>query len=250
MVNEEFLAEMAKLQHYAAGLQGLVADAQAKAPPRVEGRDRTGSVHVVLDRDGLPDSVRVEFDWNRRLEPGAFGSAVLEAAQAAMGTRMAEWTRTLQSEGWQERADRLQAESEQAPRRPVSDELPPALRRKVAETEPRPIGELAEELIKAFDGIEQQQLRPPTPAGGVGEVAAGKLRLTLTGSGLASCDADPDWVRDQTAARLMNALNEALALAKARLASVAQQQEPSTGLDRLFTEALSILGDPHRLADS
>jgi hypothetical protein len=39
-------------------------------------------------------------------------------------------------------------------------------------------------------------------------------------------------------------------MAKDELENVQETAEPSTGLDRLFAEALAVLSDPDRLADS
>lgn len=96
---DELLRELSQIQQYAAGLQGLLENAQARAPLSSEGTDRSGVVRVLLDADGLPISFRVEAGWHRKLTAVAFCGAVMEAFQAAMGVRLAIWTRTLQQQG-------------------------------------------------------------------------------------------------------------------------------------------------------
>lgn len=61
------MRELTQIQQYAAGLQGLLATAQAEAPRSSEGADRTGTVRVFLGPDGLPNSFRIESGWNLSL---------------------------------------------------------------------------------------------------------------------------------------------------------------------------------------
>jgi hypothetical protein len=219
------------------------------APRSAEGADGTGAVRVSIGSDGLPTSIRVEADWDRRLEPEAFGTAVVEAFQAAMGERLSEWSRTLQEDGWQTQVDRLQADVDRKPSAATSGTIPPAFRRPVTNPRPRSLGELTEDMIKAFDNVDTVAARP-VAATGTGTSARGKLVLTLSREGLVSCVAEPRWVSDQTAARLMNALGEALAKAKDELADFADDTEPARPLDSLLGEVLALLNDPRRLAES
>lgn len=85
----DLMRELAQIQQYAAGLQGLLATAQTEAPRRSEGTDRTGTIRVFLGPDGLPSSFRIESGWNRKVVAENFGGAVLEAFQKAMGERLA-----------------------------------------------------------------------------------------------------------------------------------------------------------------
>jgi DNA-binding protein YbaB len=248
-MTEEILRELQQFQRYAAGLQGLIADAEGMAPRSAEGADSSGVVHVTIGSDGLPESIRVDSDWDRKLEPDAFGDAVVQAFQAAMGERLSAWTQTLQEDGWQGQVDRLQADVDRRPPAAAPGEIPAAFRRPATTAKPRGLGELTEDMIKAFDNVEQLA-RPATAATGTGTAASGKLVLTLSQHGLVACEAEPRWVSDQTAARLMNALGEALAEAKAELAELAGEPEPARPLDRLLGEVLALLNDPRRLAES
>ncbi len=95
---DDLARQFAQMQGYAAALHSLIIDAQAQAPQHAEGADRSRAVRVVLGPDGLPATFRVESDWKRRIEPTAFGAAVLEAFQAAVSDRLSAWTRTLEDD--------------------------------------------------------------------------------------------------------------------------------------------------------
>jgi hypothetical protein len=264
----DLIRELQRIQRYATGLGDLLAHAQAQAPRRAEGTDRSGGVRVVLGPDGFPETIRVESGWERRLAPEAFGGAVGEAFSAAMGERLAEWTDTLRREGWQSEVDRLKSGSpggsgggSSSPSwsgspggsggaggnglGPSGDGIPPALRRR---PEPkRPIGDVAEDMIRAFDTVDAMA-RPPAAASGTGSAAGGRLTVTLAGNGALSCTAEPQWVSRQSPAALMSALNEALHEARADLERQPAAAPPpaTTRLDGLLDEALAALANPLR----
>lgn len=243
---DDLMAQFAQMQKYTAALHGLITEAQAQAPQHSEGTDQSTAVRVVLGPDGLPTSFRVEADWNRRIDPASFGGAVLEACQAAIGERLNAWTRTLQDDGWKARADRLTAGSAAAPEQ---GRVPPAFRSPEPAVRPRPLGDITEDVIKAFDNVGWLAQQPPPTVGGSGSGAGGKVTITLSGTGLTSCSADPRWVSNQTAAQLMNALSTALSAAKADLAKRPASPGPGSGLDSLLAETMALLNDPRRLAD-
>lgn len=249
-MTDELMRELAQIQQYAAGLQGLLATAQAEAPRSSEGADRTGTVRAFLGPDGLPDSFRIESGWNRKVSAVGFGGAVIEAFQSAMGARLTAWTRTLEEQGWQSQADQLRLHLEERPAASRPGEIPLAFRRPTDEVNPRPIDLVAEDMIKAFDQVESFAAPEPQATRGAGSNRSGKLVLTLSKTGLVSCSADPEWVSVQTAATLMNALGEALTAARADLENSADRPAPSGSLDVLFGEALALLRDPRRVVDS
>lgn len=249
----DFMQELAQIQRYAAGLQGLLNQAQAQAPRAAEGADSSGAVRVQLGPDGFPQSVRVESDWQRRLRPEAFSPAVDQAFQSAMGERMSAWTTTLQEAGWQQDFERLRGRGQDDTRnggRP-GDQIPAALRRQVPEVRPRPMDELAEDMINAFDNLDEFTAAPAPQPPGTGTSAAGKVTVTLSRTGGMTCTAEPRWVAEQSAAKLMNAVGEALNAAKADLARTAgaATAAPTGRLDGLLAEAMAYLNDPRRLAD-
>lgn len=245
-MTDELMRELAQIQQYAISLQGLLATAQAQAPRSSEGADRTGTVRVFLDHDGLPDSFRIESGWHRKISAEGFSGAVLEAFQVAMGERLAVWTRTLEGQGWQSQDDHLRVDLDEQPPR----ELPPTFRCPVDEVSPRPIDLVAEDMIRAFDQVGRFAAPSPQAAGGTGANRSGKLVLTLSKAGLVSCTAAPEWVSGQTAATLMNALGEALTSARADLQNSTDQPAPSGSLEALFAEALALVRDPQRVVDS
>lgn len=105
-------------------------------------------------------------------------------------------------------------------------------------------------MIKAFENVKETVPVSPQAVRGTGSSRSSKLALTLSKTGLVSCDADPQWVSEQTAASLTNALGEALAGARADLAKSADQRAPSEEFDSLFAEALELLNNPRRIVDS
>jgi hypothetical protein len=250
-MTEDIGRELRKIQQYAAGLQGLLADVHAKSPRSAEGTDRSGAVRVVLGHDGLPASVRVESDWQRRLKPEGFGGAVMEAFSVAMGERMAVWTTELEEQGLRSKVERLRTGFDSQSAATPAGQIPAAFRRAEASAvSPRPMGDITEEVLKAFDSVNEFTAQSAKPTTADGTSAQGKLKITLSKSALVSCVAEPRWVAGQSAARLMNALGEALRGAREELATLAEKPEPGGHLDRLFGEALSLLKDPNRLADS
>lgn len=249
-MTNDLMKELVQLQQYAAGLQGLLATAQAEAPRSSEGTDRTGTIRAFLGPDGLPNSFRIEPGWNRKIIAENFGGAVLEAFQAAMGERLASWTRTLEQQGWQAQADRLRVDLDTQPSASGQAEMSPAFGRPAEDVTPRPIDQVAEDMIKAFDHVGDLAAPPSQVARGAGSSRSDKLVLTLSTAGLVSCTADPEWVSAQTAASLMNALGEALTAARADLENSIHRPAPARSLDHLFTEALALLRDPRRIVDS
>jgi hypothetical protein len=243
------MSQFAQMQNYAAALHGLLAAAQAQAPQRSEGVDRSGTVHVSLGPDGLPERFRVSADWHRRIEAAAFGGAVLDACQVAVGERMAAWTRSLENEGWQTRLEGLRGGPQDSGTGSVPDRVPLVSHRTATDVRPRPIGDVTEEVFRAFDDLSRWMARPPQPDSGSGTAGGGRLVVTLSGAGLTSCTADPRWVADQTAPRLTTALDRALSEALQDLANKPEKPPPTAELDGLLTEVMALLHDPGRASD-
>lgn len=246
---KDIVHELHQIQQYAAGLRRLLDRAQSQAPTRSEGADRSGMIRVTLDADGLPSSVRIEPGWQRRISPEAFGTAVVQAGQAAMGARLEAWARGLQESGWTAEVDQFQEGlATQAPGAPA--ERPSALIPGGPAEKARPVDAVAEEVIRALDEVTSLVPAPPQAGVGHGVDESGTLTLTISRAGLVSCHADPRWVSEQSSASLSNALSEALSAARADLTRHPEQPAPSSGWDRLFIEALELLSEPHRVAES
>jgi hypothetical protein len=240
-MTDDLAAQFAQIQKYTAALHSLLTAAQEHTPRQSEGADESGAVRVTLDSDGLPKAFRVDNDWDRKIEPAAFGAAVVAAFQAAISDRLETWSRSLAEDGWRDRVDQLDG-----PSAPVEAQIPAAFRKPVEHVVPRSIGDIAEDVFKAFDNVAAP---PPNTSGASGTDQTGKLVISLTAQGLTSCTVDERWVAEQTAARLMNALGQALAAAKEDLARASQDPQPLSGVDRFFAETMALLNDPQRLAD-
>lgn len=247
---DDLMQQFAQIQKYAAAVHALISEAQDRAPQQSEGSDHSKTVHVVLGHDGLPKSFRVRSDWNRRVEASAFGDAVVEACQAAIGTRLATWSAALQNDGWNTRADRLRSGLQGSAAAPERSEVPFVFRKPMPEApRPRPLGDIVEDVLRAFDNFGEGAPEIPAPILGSGSASGGKIAITLSSTGLTSCKADPYWTSQQTAAQLMTAISVALSAAKRDLAMKTADAQPDDGLDRLFGEAMTLLNDPFRLVE-
>lgn len=252
--------DLALVSEQIARLGRALADIQSSAPRRTKGTDARGAVQVVLGADGLPEAFRVAPDWNRRVPPTAFGIAVLEAFNVAARERVAAWSRTLDSQGWPARLDQLRAEFDRALPGPgprgaglgdaAGTPIPPAFVRDRREVMPRPLEEMAEDAIKAFDSVDEVSASPASAGPqGVGRDGGGKLVITLSPGALVSCEVDPQWLSGRDAASVVSALGQALGQARGRLADSVRAAEAgaarrSENLGRILDEAMALLSNP------
>jgi hypothetical protein len=114
---------------------------------------------------------------------------------------------------------------------------------------PRRLDEVAEDAIQALDYVGENARSVAAPPQGTGTAAHGRLVLTATGSGIATCTADPRWTAEQTGSSLSTALGHALSAARDDLRRAGQQPVPALDPTRLLGEALAFLTDPHRLTE-
>jgi hypothetical protein len=241
---EEIVRDLAKINRYAAGLQQLMADLQQASPATSRGADRTGAVQAVLGRDGLPEAIRVQDNWKGRLDPRSFAAAVTEASEAAVRERGLAWSRELERSGWQQRADRLRADSASAPAVPPGG-VPEAFQR--ADARPRSADRLAEDVIDLAQTAIRAARAPRHSPSGLGRNRGGTLALTLSRGGQVACQADPRWVAGQSGHQLTEALSAALAAARQELASSSAPGGDFAGRQqRLLGEIFATLEDPQR----
>lgn len=238
-MTDDLAAQFAQMQRYALALKDMVNSAQSQSPSRAQGSDATGAVRVVLGPDGIPTSFRVDRDYNRKIDPGSFGSAVLEAFQSAMEDRLSTWGNSLVENGWQQRQEDLQRGRYQPT---AESQVPAAFRQPSATTAPRALDEVTEDVLRAFDNASQYSSHPRTARG---TDQSGHLTIELSTSGMTSCTADGAWVSKQTAARLTNALGQALSRAREVLAEASEPPGGATSLDQLVAEALALLARPN-----
>lgn len=212
----DILQELRELERRAGAIHDLFAGAAAQAPGRTEGTDRTGTVRVVLDGDGLPAAITVAEGWQDVLAESEFGRAVRDAFTAAIRSRMALWSQAVAASGPRDRT------GDPPPDVPV---VPPR----------RPFAEVLEDVLRAGE----QVATAPVPAG-VGRDESGRLVLTLAPSGLVSCEAPAHWLAFQPAEALNLALAQAVRAARASLATARGATAPQRP-SQLLAEVLGHL---------
>lgn len=248
----ELLDELYRFRLYTSAFQGLLKDAQARAPQSSEGTDSSLAVRAQIGCDGQLESVHISPGWQHKLSPEAFSSAVLEAFQAAVAAQLKAWSRSLEEESWQSKIERLKNDQEKQP--------PPTARASHSahigdysrdDITPRGLDEVVEDVIKAADSIQTLTRTPPKNSQVSASSANGMVKITLSRRGLESCTVDPRWVSRQSGPRLTAAIGDAIAQARAGLARIesdAQSAIDFAGLDRLLSETLFILNKPQRFA--
>lgn len=233
---DDLIESLTQLHNRSASLAKFAGSALEFAPRSGTGTDRSGMISARVTEDGIPESVRIDQHWRRGIAARKFGAAVLEATHAALRDRLTAWSRTLADADWQNAA-------EVAPV-PVA---PPPL---ADQRRPRSIDAVAEDLITAFDAIRKLPTGSADGTTGRGRDRSDKLIITLSRAGVVSCEVDERWVAGQSAAALMNAIAEALALAKADLAERVRTGATAPVLDGLFVEALALLRNPRQMLTS
>lgn len=248
---ERELWELDRLVRYATELQNLISDAEAMAPARSEGTDRSGAVRMAIGRDLLPETITVVGDWAKRLNPRLVGAAVAEAYQACTARLTAQWAQTLQERGFQERMQRLERlEAEPSGPPPGSaGALPPAFQRPAGRSgSNRSLNAIAEDMIKAADTASAFAATAASrrPAHGMGRTRTRTAAIVLSKGGLVSCEVDPAWAARQTGPLLTQALRGALAQAREQLAAAERDATPGgvPQLNGLLEEILGKLRDP------
>lgn len=220
---EKDLWELERLRQYATELHNLIAEAGSVAPERAEATDRSRAIRMAIGPDGLPETVRVAADWQRRIDPGAVGAAVLEAYGACVQRRSEEWAQVLEHLGFADRirmVDELQAETN-TPIPPPPNELPAAFLPDTRNIRPRPTDLIAEDVLSAADTAiaAVARARQSPRVSGSGTTRRREVTITLSPGGLVSCEVDRDWAARQTGVRLTEALRGALASARENLAA-------------------------------
>jgi hypothetical protein len=242
-VTDDLAAQFAQMQQFVSNVHDLMTAAADRAPWRSEGADKSGAVRVTLGSDGLPTSFRIENDWTSKIDPAAFGGAVLQAFEVAVSDRMRTWTRSLTEDRWLDRADQLSG-----PESVHKARIPAVSRNPVQVVNPRSLGEIAEDVFTAFDDVHALA-KAPKPVGASGTDQSGKLTIGLSPTALTSCVVDERWVAEQSGAQLMSALAHALNSAKENLARESAKPPVVSTLDGLLAEAMALLNDPRRLAE-
>ncbi|MEU8569283.1 hypothetical protein AB0C51_13140 [Streptomyces pathocidini] len=246
-LTDEVVRSLQQLRWRATNAHRLMAEIQASSFQPVEGWDPGGAVRVKLESDNLPEVIQVANDWQHRLAPRDFGPAVVKAYQAAANTRMQAWASVLEQSDWRIHAEQARSDAPQ----PATPEAR-ASERDLRHVAPRPLGEVAEDMISAFDNIAGIGVELANPVQGKGKSSTRSVTITVTKNALVSCEVSPQWPSRRHPATVAQALNEALANARAdlvRATAAAEAGGRRSQLDSLFGEALAILSDPQRFAD-
>ncbi|MBA6433483.1 hypothetical protein [Streptomyces sp. GMR22] len=251
-MSEDFIRELQQFQQYAENLQHLMSDMHDQVPRSSEGTDAQGAVSVTLGADGLPESIKLASDWQRRRAAGDLGGAVVEAFESAMSDRMERWSRSLEQSGWEERVGQLdegRASSASAtPSRPVPEISDHDVRHVLY----RPVDETIEDVLTASDAVDQLDADSFLPPQVKGESAARRVTITLTAHALVSCEVDPQWAGGQSVVRLNQALNEALNNAREKVGSAESPGAAGVAnlhMGGLMNEFLAIIKNPQRFVD-
>ncbi|EME97469.1 hypothetical protein H340_26339 [Streptomyces mobaraensis NBRC 13819 = DSM 40847] len=256
-VNGDPFADLHQAREHILGIQRLMSDMREQVPREAGGSDPQGAVSVRLAAGGLPERVTVVTDWQRRQAPEALDAAVTAAYESALRERLEGWSRSLEGTDWERRAERLDADSpftagatgreaESAGARPAPPEPPELDLRYVL---PRRLDEVAEEMLSLFDLDAIAGPAAAEPETFTGKSAGGQVAVTVAQGSMVSCSVNPAWADGRSAVRLNQALAEALADARDRLAAGASRGPSAHQLDGLFKEAMAILADPARFAD-
>ncbi|WNE99220.1 YbaB/EbfC family nucleoid-associated protein [Streptomyces luomodiensis] len=251
-MSEDIFRELQQFQQYAENLQRLMSDMHDRVPQSSEGTDPQGAVSVTLGADGLPESIKIASDWQRRRAVGDLGSAVVEAFESAMSDRLERWSRSLEQSGWEARAEQLDdglaSSASTAPARP----FPEISDHDVRYVLRRPLDESIEDALTALDAVDQLDANAFLPPEVTGDSAARRVTITVTAHALVSCEVDPQWAAGQSTVRLNQALNEALNDARGKLGSA--ESPGAAGVanlhaDGLMNEFLAMIKDPQRFLD-
>ncbi|MFD4762359.1 hypothetical protein ACFWOJ_26875 [Streptomyces sp. NPDC058439] len=249
-MDEEFIRGLQQFQQHALNLQSMMSDMQNRMVPQgAEGTDTQGAVTVRLAADGLPEFIRAASDWQRRQPPEAIGAAVSEAYGAAVSEQMTAWGQALEDGDWQSKADQLDSQFGQPAASAAQPDIPERDLRYVVS---RPLDELAEDVLSAFDALERMDETASGPDEVNGTSAGRHVTLVVSKGALRSCEVDRQWAAGQSYIGLNQAFEEALGDARDKLSSIeAAAADGLAGLqvDSLLDEALAILRDPQRFID-
>jgi DNA-binding protein YbaB len=209
------MQSLAELQQQAGQLQARLVRAAELGQVASNGRDPSGAVEVILDSDGTASDVRIAADWRRRTPLNHVGAAVVAADTDAALNRARSFAEAI-------------ASTEDVSLDPVPAPTPvaPAVRA-------RPISNVAESALDAFDSIDRLSTPPPAVTG---TSSAKSVRISLDHGRISDCWIDPSWLARQDDTTLAHALREALASAAT---AQAEANRPAAEFSQRLTELLA-----------
>ncbi|WP_405898336.1 YbaB/EbfC family nucleoid-associated protein [Streptomyces sp. NBC_00727] len=243
----DMFQELQQFQEYMNKMQQLMSEVREQMPQSAEGEDAQGAVTVRLLAGGIPDSITVASDWQRRQPPENLGAAVVEAYGSALSEWMERWSGGLEQSDWEARAHETEDGLDRPAQAGAASVPPEAFERDVRYVVPRPIEEVAEDVLTAFDVVERQDPEASAQPEVSGDSAGRRVVITLGSQGLASCEVEPEWAARQSVVRLNQALAEALADARAKFGSAGTSGPDAVAdlnLGGLLDEAMAIMKNP------
>lgn len=210
-----------QLQQQAARLGRLAHNLAVAVPQRAEGRDATGWVRLLLDRDGTPTEIKVRDGWQHRVRPQRLADAVLDANTDAARQALQQWLTAVNDAGWRHGSNvENDAERTSLP----TTELPSG--------HARGSNELAEQATHRLREARTGQTSTPVAEGrDDGE----HVTVRLAPGGLVGCTIEPDWAVHRDGVTISSALATALRRA------VERRPAPPRGQDSLIGDALANL---------
>ncbi len=182
---------------------------------------------MILDSDGTARDVRIAADWRRRTTPDQVGAAVVAADTNAAENRA-----------------RLVAEAIASTQDDPVD--PPASTPIDPPSRARPVSDVTESALDAFDTMERFGTTTPAVTGISAEKA---VRITIDQGRILACSIDPRWLVRQDETTLAHAIREALAAAAlAQTEANRLAAEFSHRLTELLADVKATLHDIHREA--
>lgn len=243
----DIFQELQQFQEHMNKMQQLMSEVRDHMPQSADGEDAQGAVSVRLIAGGIPESIKVASDWQRRQPPENLGAAVVEAYGSALSEWMERWSGGLARADWEARAHETGGTLGRPAAAGTASVPPETFERDVRYVVPRPLEEVAEDVLTAFDVVERQDPEAAEQPEVKGDSAARRVVITLGSQGLASCEVDPEWAARQSVVRLNQALADALADARAKLSS-AESSRPDAvaelNLGGLLDEAMAIMKNP------
>ncbi|BAD57497.1 hypothetical protein NFA_26500 [Nocardia farcinica IFM 10152] len=225
---EELLDKTLQFHARMARSRRLLDSVSHNGPRSVVGYDRTRCVSVTVGTRDEFLRAHVDDHWERRLDPGHLGQAVIDAAQDAQRVRSAG---TAIAPAVLQRL-RARSDNDLAPS-PLG--APP----NVGDPSIRSARQLAGEML---DLASNASGHSDTENAGHGAGAEGWVRAAVNSTGvLVGCDVAAYWAAGRDGSEIAAAIDQAVADALRDLATKPAAPDPLTQANRLITDGLAYL---------
>ncbi|BAJ29303.1 MULTISPECIES: hypothetical protein [Kitasatospora] len=240
--------ELNRIREQALLLGGALRRAADALPAREEGEDSSGLVRVVIDADGIPESIVIGAGWKSRIRAEDLGATVREAAAAAGMRRMEAWSRELDRDDHRDAYDRG-VESVRTGRTDHRASAPQDAPNESGSTA-RPLQDVIEDILELSRRVGSEETPLHRSASVTVFNSSRTVTVTLTPTAFVSAEIDPRWADSRSGSELSREIQSTVTAARARLAAAAAEQTgpPGAGeqLERLLGESMAALRDPAR----